>query len=142
MPDPNIGQKLANRYELMELVGQGAMGKVYRAEDTLLGGVIVAVKFLSQTLLSDKMRDRFVQEATTCAQLGQSSIHVVRVTDYGVNEDDIPFYVMEYLQGESLSFLISQNPLPIARFLGIIRQVCLGLKSAHDGIRVRGYDRP
>lgn len=142
MPDPNIGQKLANRYELMELVGQGAMGKVYRAEDTLLGGVIVAVKFLSQTLLTDKMRDRFVQEATTCAQLGQHSIHVVRVTDYGVNEDDIPFYVMEYLQGESLSILIGQKALPIPRFLGIIRQICLGLKSAHDGIRIRGYDRP
>jgi len=142
MTDPNIGQKLANRYELMELVGQGAMGKVYRAEDTLLGGVIVAVKFLSQTLLTDKMRDRFVQEATTCAQLGQNSIHVVRVTDYGVNEDDIPFYVMEYLQGESLSILISQKALPLPRFLGIIRQICLGLKSAHDGIRVRGYDRP
>lgn len=118
------------------------MGRVYRADDTLLGGVIVAVKFLSQTLLTDKMRDRFVQEATTCAQLGQSSIHVVRVTDYGVNENDIPFYVMEYLQGESLSTLIGQKPLPIPRFLGIIRQVCLGLKSAHDGIRIRGYDRP
>jgi serine/threonine protein kinase len=142
MSDPNIGRKLANRYELMELVGQGAMGKVYRAEDTLLGGVIVAVKFLSQTLLTEKMRDRFVQEATTCAQLGQNSIHVVRVTDYGVSEDEIPFYVMEYLQGDSLSILISQNALPIPRFLAIIRQVCLGLKSAHDGIRVRGYDRP
>ncbi|MGF1458187.1 MAG: serine/threonine protein kinase [Leptolyngbyaceae cyanobacterium] len=142
MPDPNIGQKLADRYELMELVGQGAMGKVYRAEDTLLGGVIVAVKFLSQTLLTGKMRDRFVQEATTCAQLGQNSIHVVRVTDYGVSQDDVPFYVMEYLQGESLSILIGHKSLPIPRFLGIIRQVCLGLKSAHDGIRVRGYPQP
>ncbi|MEM6714503.1 MAG: serine/threonine-protein kinase [Cyanobacteria bacterium P01_C01_bin.147] len=142
MPDPNIGQKLANRYELMELVGQGAMGKVYRAEDTLLGGVIVAVKFLSQTLLTDKMRDRFVQEATTCAQLGQNSIHVVRVTDYGVSAEEVPFYVMEYLQGESLSILINQRALPLPRFLGIIRQICLGLKSAHDGIRVRGYTQP
>lgn len=142
MLDPNLGQKLANRYELIELVGQGAMGKVYRAEDRLLGDVIVAVKFLSQTLLSDKMRDRFVQEATTCAQLGQKSIHVVRVTDYGVNEDDIPFYVMEYLHGESLSFLIGQKALPIPRFLGIIRQICLGLQSAHEGIRIRGYDEP
>jgi len=142
MSDPNLGQKLANRYELVELIGQGAMGKVYRAEDTLLGGVVVAVKFLSQTLLNDKMRDRFVQEATTCAQLGQKSIHVVRVTDYGVNEDGIPFYVMEYLQGDSLSALISQKPMPVPRFLGIIRQICLGLKSAHEGIRVRGYDQP
>lgn len=142
MPDPNIGRKLADRYELIDVLGQGAMGKVYRAEDTLLGGVMVAVKFLSQTLLTDKMRDRFVQEATTCAQLGQRSIHVVRVTDYGVNEDGVPFYVMEYLRGDSLSTLIGQRPMPIPRFLALSRQICLGLKSAHDGIRIRGYDQP
>jgi serine/threonine protein kinase len=142
MSDPNIGRKLAKRYELSELLGQGAMGRVYLAEDTLLGGVMVAVKFLSQTLLTDKMRDRFVQEATTCAQLGQRSIHVVRVTDYGVSEDDIPFYVMEYLQGESLTLLIKRNPLAVPRFLGLSRQICLGLKTAHEGIRVKGYENP
>lgn len=142
MLDSNLGRKLANRYELIELIGQGAMGKVYRAEDTLLGGVVVAIKFLSQTLLTDKMRERFVQEATTCAQLGQKSIYVVRVTDYGVSEDDIPFYVMEHLKGDSLSTLINQQPLPIARFERLSRQICLGLQSAHDGIRIRGYDKP
>ncbi|MBE7381486.1 MAG: serine/threonine protein kinase [Leptolyngbya sp. SIO1E4] len=142
MSDSNLGRKLTNRYELVDLIGQGAMGKVYRAEDTLLGGVVVAVKFLSQTLLSDKMRNRFVQEATTCAQLGQKSIHVVRVTDYGVSEDGVPFYVMEYLHGESLSTLINRRPLPIPRFLGLSRQICLGLQSAHKGIRVRGYSKP
>ncbi|NER85363.1 MAG: protein kinase, partial [Leptolyngbya sp. SIO1D8] len=139
MSDSNLGRKLTNRYELVDLIGQGAMGKVYRAEDTLLGGVIVAVKFLSQTLLTDKMRSRFVQEATTCAQLGQKSIHVVRVTDYGVSEDGVPFYVMEYLRGESLSTLINKRPIPIPQFLGLTRQICLGLQSAHQGIRVRGY---
>ena len=71
------------------------MGRVYLAEDSLLGGVQVAVKFLGQTLLNQKMRERFVQEATTCAQLGQKSIHVVRVTDYGVNQEEIPYYVMD-----------------------------------------------
>lgn len=142
MSDSNLGRKIANRYELVDLIGQGAMGKVYRAEDTLLGGVIVAVKFLSKTLLTDKMRSRFVQEATTCAQLGQRSIHVVRVTDYGVSEDGVPFYVMEYLDGQSLSTLINQDPLPVPRFLGLTRQLCLGLQSAHEGIRIRGYDKP
>ncbi|MGD1905254.1 MAG: serine/threonine protein kinase [Leptolyngbyaceae cyanobacterium] len=142
MTDPNIGRKLANRYELADMLGQGAMGRVYLAEDTLLGGVMVAVKFLSQTLLNDKMRDRFVVEATTCAQLGQRSIHVVRVTDYGVSEDEVPFYVMEYLRGDSLSKMIHQNPLPVPRFLGLTRQIGLGLKSAHDGIRVKGQDKP
>ena len=47
--DSNLGRLLANRYRLAELIGKGAMGRVYRAEDTLLGGVI-AVKFLSQDI--------------------------------------------------------------------------------------------
>lgn len=118
------------------------MGRVYLAEDQLLGGVRVAVKFLSQTLLNDKMRDRFVQEATTCAQLGQKSIHVVRVTDYGVSEDEIPFYVMEYLEGKGLGQMINQKPLPVPRFIALIRQICLGLAAAHDGIRYQGQISP
>ncbi|MGI0487764.1 serine/threonine-protein kinase [Pantanalinema rosaneae CENA516] len=137
MTDPNIGRLLSNRYQLVELVGRGAMGKVYRAEDVLLGGVI-AVKFLAHTLLNPKMRDRFKAEARTCAQLGQKSIHIVRVTDYGVNEDDIPFYVMEFLQGESLSEMIAAQTLPLPRFLSIARQVCLGLQCAHQGILIDG----
>ncbi len=136
-PDPNIGRVLDDRYELIELVGKGAMGRVYLAKHVLLGGA-VAVKFLSQTLLSNKMRDRFFAEARTCAQLGQKSIHIVRVSDFGVDDTDIPFYVMEYLQGENLSSLIQAQPLPLPRFLGIMRQTCLGLKTAHEGISVEG----
>jgi serine/threonine protein kinase len=139
--DPNIGRLLANRYQLVELVGKGAMGRVYRAEDVLLGGVI-AVKFLAQTLLNSKMRDRFKAEARTCAQLGQKSIHIVRVTDYGVNEDDIPFYVMEYLQGDGLSDIISSQLLPLPRFLSLTRQICLGLQCAHQGIVIDGVTCP
>jgi len=141
MTDPNIGRLLANRYQLIELIGKGAMGRVYRAEDVLLGSVI-AVKFLSQTLLTSKMRDRFKTEARTCAQLGQKSIHIVRVMDYGVNEDDIPFYVMEYLQGDSLNEIINAQPLPLPRFLSIARQVCLGLQCAHQGILFDGKVAP
>lgn len=142
MSDTNIGLKLANRYELLEPLGQGSMGRVYLAEDMLLGSVKVAVKFLSQTLLGDRMRDRFIQEAMTCALLGQKSIHVVRVTDYGVSDEGIPFYVMEYLQGQSLSHLINISPLPLPRFLGLIRQLCLGLQTAHDGITLKTQPHP
>lgn len=142
MPDLNSNLRLSNRYELIEPLGQGSMGKVYLAEDALLGSVKVAVKFLSQTLLTEKMRERFLQEAMTCAQLGQKSIHVVRVTDYGVNEDNVPFYVMEYLRGQSLGQLINNQPLPIPRFLGLIRQICLGLSAAHEGITLKGYAQP
>ena len=138
MSDPNTGRKLSNRYELIETVGQGSMGKVYLAGDSLLGGVPVAVKFLSQTLLNENMRDRFLREAMTCAQLGQKSMHVVRVTDYGVNEEDIPFYVMEYLKGKSIGNIVQKQPLPVPRFLGLVRQILLGLKTAHNGILVKG----
>ncbi|NJR69219.1 MAG: serine/threonine protein kinase [Synechococcales cyanobacterium CRU_2_2] len=140
-PDPNVGRVLDNRYELIELVGKGAMGRVYLAKHVMLGGA-VAVKFLSQTLLSEKMRDRFFAEARTCAQLGHKSIHIVRVTDFGVDASDIPFYVMEYLQGENLSALIHKETLPLPRFLSIMRQTCMGLKAAHEGISVDGKTCP
>ncbi|AFY32900.1 serine/threonine-protein kinase [Calothrix sp. PCC 7507] len=140
MSDPNIGRLLSKRYQLQELIGTGAMGRVYRAKDILLGGVPVAVKFLALSIQNEKMRlqDRFEREAKTCALLGQKSIHIVRVMDYGVDEKNTPFYVMEYLQGQSLSTVIRQESLSLARFLSMVRQVCLGLQCAHDGILVEG----
>ncbi|MEM7793957.1 MAG: serine/threonine-protein kinase [Cyanobacteria bacterium P01_C01_bin.118] len=136
MPDSYFGRRLANRYELMESIGKGSMGKVYLAKDTLLGGVPVAVKFLAQTLLNEQMTQRFMHEAMTCAQLGTQSMHVVRVTDYGVTDDEIPFYVMEYLEGQNLGQMLHPRPLPVKRFRDFIRQICLGLDAAHKGIRL------
>ena len=132
--DSNYGRLLANRYQLCELVGEGAMGRVYRAKDTVLGGVAVAIKFLSHALLNDNMRDRFEREATISALLGEKSIHVVRVKDYGVDDTNTPFYVMEFLSGESINETIAYQPLPLRRFLTLARHVCLGLETAHRGI--------
>ncbi|MGB8702974.1 MAG: serine/threonine-protein kinase [Thermosynechococcaceae cyanobacterium] len=137
-PDPNIGQLLINRYRLIEMVGQGSMGRVYRAEDELLGGVTVAVKFLSQTLLNAKMKQRFADEARTGAQLGQRSLHIVRVLDYGVHRNDVPFSVMEYMEGQNLSDLIVSAPLTVTRFMRLARHICLGLQCAHEGIKIDG----
>jgi eukaryotic-like serine/threonine-protein kinase len=127
---------LDNRYQLLELIGKGAMGRVYRAKDMRLGGAIVAVKFLAQTLLNQRMRDRFWTEASICAQLGQKSIHIVRVTDYGVDQEEVPYYVMEYLEGDGLNDVIRQQPLSPKQFIKIIRQICLGLQAAHQGIEI------
>ena len=129
---------LSNRYHLLDLVGTGAMGQVYRAEDQVLGGVIVAVKFLSQALLNDKMRTRFGREATISALLGEKSIHIIRVKDYGVDENNVPFYVMEFLEGQSLSEMIKFQPLPLKRFLHLTRQICVGMDAAHSGIMLNG----
>jgi eukaryotic-like serine/threonine-protein kinase len=144
MSDPNIGRLLVKRYHLQELIGTGAMGRVYRAKDNLLGGVPVAIKFLSMSIQNKKMRlrERFEREAKTCALLGQKSIHIVRVMDYGVDENNTPFYVMEYLQGKSLSQIVRKQYLTLPRFVSMVRQICLGLQCAHDGIPIDGYPCP
>ncbi len=136
MADPRIGRLINQRYQVIEAIGQGAMGQVYRAKDSLFGGA-VAVKFLARTLLSEKMCDRFVREATIANLLGPKSIHIVRVTDYGIeDQDNLPFYVMEYLQGKSLSEIILRQALTLPRFLSLTRQICLGLQCAHQGIPI------
>ncbi|MEA5575100.1 serine/threonine-protein kinase [Anabaena sp. UHCC 0451] len=144
MSDPNTGRLLSNRYQLQELIGTGAMGRVYRAKDILLGGVPVAIKFLALSMQNEKMRlqERFEREAKTCALLGQKSIHIVRVMDYGVDENNTPYYVMEYLQGQSLSTVIRSQILTLSRFLSMARQICLGLQCAHNGIPVDGAIYP
>ena len=120
------------------------MGQVYLAHDKLLGGVPVAVKLLSISTHNKKLRvqERFEQEAKTCAILGQKSIHIVRVMDYGVEENGTPFYVMEYLKGKNLSDVIRAYALSLPRFLSIGRQISLGLECAHQGISVDGKTYP
>lgn len=143
MIDPNIGRLITKRYQLQELIGTGAMGRVYRATDILLGGVPVAVKFLSLSIHNQKLRvqERFEREAKTSALLSQKSIHIVRVMDYGVDEGT-PFYVMEYLLGESIGDVIRGQPLDLARFLSMARQISQGLQCAHQGILVDGEIYP
>jgi eukaryotic-like serine/threonine-protein kinase len=130
------GQLLANRYILKEMVGKGAMGSVFRAEDSLLGDVSVAVKVLSQNLVNKQMADQFFKEARTGALLGHQNINIVRVLDYGVHNDSIPFYVMEYVEGGTLEQETTLQPLEVSRFLKLMAQVCSGLQSAHQGVLI------
>lgn len=126
---------IVNRYRLAQLLGQGSMGKVYRAEDTRLGKT-VAIKLPRQAPLSPASCDRFATEAQIAACLSQQSLHIVEVTDYGCGPDQSPFYVMEYLQGQSLAEVIAWGPLQLPRFLHLMRQICLGLQAAHRGVRL------
>lgn len=129
---------IVNRYKLKRFLGKGAMGEVYCAIDRNLGDLNVAIKFLSQSVRDEEIRLRFESEAKISALLGEQSDHIVKVKDYGLNENDIPFYVMELLQGSSLDKIIKKNTLSLKRFLSLTRQICLALKSAHNGIVVNG----
>lgn len=138
MRDEYYGRLLVQRYQLLEIAGKGSMGQVYQAKDTLLGGVIVAVKFLSRSKMTQRVRDRFMREATISALLGEQSIHIVKVRDYGLDDEEMPFYVMEYLKGSSLKDVMQNKPMPLPKFFSFMRQICLGLQCAHDGIEIDG----
>ncbi|AFZ02265.1 serine/threonine protein kinase [Calothrix sp. PCC 6303] len=140
--DDYIGKFLNNRYLIRELIGRGGMGRVYLAEDTAKGGLPVALKILSLSLANQQMSQRFAREIFIGAQLGRKSKHIIKVLSYGLTDDKIPFYVMEYLQGTNLKKLIKSSPLDLSEFIKIITQICLGLQCAHQGINLKGEIYP
>ncbi|WP_445634642.1 non-specific serine/threonine protein kinase [Nostoc sp. DSM 114161] len=140
--DNYIGQLLNNRYLIRDLIGKGGMGRVYLAEDTAKGGMAIAIKILSLSLSNQHMSQRFAREIFIGAQLGRKSKHIVRILSYGVTEDKIPFYVMEYLQGKNLKQILKVKPLTISQFLDLSTEICLGLQCAHQGISLKGEIYP
>ena len=131
-------QLLVKRYQLQEIIGEGAMGKVYRAEDLASKGHIVAVKMLTRSLDDMKMIKNFQREATISALLSEISPHIVKVMDYGIDDQQVPFYVMELLNGESLSDVIEFHQISLMRFFDYIHQICLAIEIAHNGIFFQG----
>lgn len=133
--DSWIGRAIGDRqrYRLEKRLGAGGMGDVFLTMDTLLGQQ-VALKLLKDNLAnSSELRKRFEREVAVCAAL--RSDHIVQVSDYGVTSEGYPFFVMEYLRGQSLGQLLRrESQLPLERILRITTQVCDGLRAAHQGV--------
>src|SRR5262245_58250621 len=112
-------------FRVLQLVGQGGMGIVFRAEDTRLGRV-VALKIMQPQLASDtKVRQRFMREARAMAAL--KSDHVVTVYEVGV-ANDLPFLAMEFLEGEALDSLQKKvGRLPLLQVVRIGKEAAHGL---------------
>lgn len=125
----SLGSLLAGKYRVLEEIGHGGMGIVYKADDIMLQR-LVAVKFLPQELsLDPEARERFVQEARAAAALSHPNI----CTIHEVNEsEDRPFIVMEYVEGENLREKIKKGALPVEEALGIAIQAAEGLEKAHQ----------
>jgi eukaryotic-like serine/threonine-protein kinase len=128
--DALIGQTLAGKYRIEELINEGGMGAVYRATHVLMDKV-VAIKVLHPSLAADdKIVARFSREAKAASRI--SHPHALNVTDFGEDEKGVVFLVMEYLNGETLKEVIHKDgPMPIERAVEIIRQVCGALEAAH-----------
>ena len=123
-----IGRHLSH-YEIVEAIGAGGMGEVYRARDTKLGRD-VAIKVLPKEFSRDKDRlARFEREARLLAQLNHANI----ATLHGLETfEGQRFLVMELVEGETLAERIERGAIPIAEALPIFRQIAEGLEAAHE----------
>jgi serine/threonine-protein kinase len=127
--DPLIGIELDGRYRLVALLGEGAMGRVYRA-DRLDGTGQVAVKVLNEDCTEQvDLRERFEREAR--ALFGLQHPHILDVQDYGVINGRQPYLVMELLEGQSLDEMVDAETLDPPTALEIARQLLVGLAHAH-----------
>jgi serine/threonine protein kinase len=116
-----------DRYEVIDRLGRGGMGIVYRARDPRLGRT-VAVKVLATN--DEEFRQRFLQEAQLAATLHHKNI--VTVFDYGEQETG-PFIVMEYIEGATIAdYLLRGTPLPLDRKLELLYDLAIALDYAHN----------
>ncbi len=122
-------------YQLGDLIKRGGMGEVYRATHRMLARP-AAIKLIRPEMLGEQGEasalavKRFYREAEAAATL--RSPHTVELFDFGVTEDETLYFVMELLDGLDLETLVREyGPLPSARAIHILRQVCESLEEAH-----------
>ncbi len=122
------GTKLAH-YEILELIGRGGMGEVYRAKDGKLGRD-VAIKVLPDAFAENEERlARFKREAMVLASLNHPNIGAI----YGLEEaDSLWFLVLELVPGETLAERLRRGPIPFAEALELAGQIADALAAAHD----------
>jgi len=129
MTDPSalIGQTIA-QYHIIDFIGGGGMGSVYRAEDTKLGRH-VALKFLPASMGQDQVaQERFLREARAASALDHPNI--CTVFEIGA-EDGHSFIAMAYYEGSTIEKLISRGPLDVELVVKMGLEMCAGLSSAH-----------
>lgn len=130
-PDPLLGAVLAERYKVLDRIGEGGMGSVYVGQHVTLGKR-VALKVLKSDLSYDKtIVERFLREAKATSSIEHEN--VVDILDFGHTPTGSAFFVMEFLRGQELAQLIEQiDRVPWHRAKPILIQIAYGLAAAHD----------
>jgi serine/threonine protein kinase len=118
-----------NGYELDHILGEGGMGSVWKARQLALHRP-VAIKFLKPEQARDThLRQRFVREGEAAARV--RGPHVVEVFDVGTVDDELPYLVMEYLEGEDLrAMLLRAGALPVETLVDLLLPVCAAIQTA------------
>jgi hypothetical protein len=129
-PDPLVGKTLADRFEILERIGEGGTGVVYRAKQLSVDRII-AIKVLGAHVSTDpSWVKRFHNEARAASRLDHPN--TVRLIDFGQTKEGLLFIAMEYLSGRSLRGEIERvGRLPPNRVLRIMSQMCASLSEAH-----------
>ncbi|MFO0591760.1 MAG: protein kinase [Polyangiaceae bacterium] len=125
-----IGKVVAGRYRLEARLGEGGMGVVYRARHVLIERV-VALKLIRPDLRGEThLRAWMLREARAANRVDHA--HIIDIHDIGETEEGELYLVMEYLVGTPLSAELARGPMPIARGVDILEQMCAALARAHD----------
>src|SRR4051812_35446764 len=128
--DPLIGKVVAGRYRLEARLGEGGMGVVYRARHVLIERV-VALKLIRPDLRGEThLRAWMLREARAANRVDHA--HIIDIHDIGETEDGELYLVMEYLVGTALATELARGPMPLARGVDILEQMCAALARAHD----------
>lgn len=128
------------RYEILEIIGSGAHGRVARAHDPLIGR-LVAIKLFPRELGSGEARQRFIQEARVVGQLSHPSI--ITLHDMGIEEaTQTPYLVMEYLEGQPLDRLLEKRSIPFSKACAWAAEVASALGVAHRKGVIHGDVKP
>ncbi len=130
MADPYVGRDIAGQFRILEKIGSGGMGAVYKAEQPEMRR-FVAVKILHPRYLSrSDLVSRFRREARAMSHL--SHPNTARVYLYGQLDDGACYFVMEYLAGRNLAQTVrAEGPMEVGRAIDIMAQVCGALEEAH-----------
>lgn len=123
------GAIIGGSYQLLEMVGKGGMGVVYKARHTALNRIL-ALKFLAPSMVSRESWQLFQQEAKLNATLSHPSL--CQIYDLGIHANALPFYAMDFVGGQTLEEIIVDNgPLSVGATLEIFIKVAEGLSYAH-----------
>ncbi len=126
---PSVLTPAERRYVLMEELGRGGMGVVYRAQDLMLKRFVAYKMLPKQSLTDDNEAENLLAEARAAARLSHPNI--VQVYDAGRNDAGF-FIVMEWVRGKDFSALLSERKLSIAGAIRVGRQICSALAHAHE----------
>jgi len=130
-PDPLVGRVLDGRYRIEGVLGEGGMGLVYRAKHAVLGKPLALKVLRSEVSKDAEVMQRFQQEAQSASAIGNQ--HIIDISDFGSLPDGATYFVMEFLDGTSLTSAIEQaGRMQPERVVHVARQLCEALGAAHE----------